>query len=152
MGDQEGKDLLLSRLTSRGIKQERIKFLGQNPCKKEHLSTYQEIDIALDTFPVSGATTTMETLWMGVPLITLYAHRHSGRVSTSMLTQMNLTEGITHTKDDYIQRAIAWANDREQLIQWRKTIRKRMMQSPLGDAPAFTRELEAAYLKMATKA
>jgi predicted O-linked N-acetylglucosamine transferase (SPINDLY family) len=114
----------------------------------DHQSVYNEIDIALDPFPYNGATTTCESLWMGVPVITLTGKMHAGRVGTSILTQVGLTDLIAEGPDDYVRIAVELANDPMRLSELRSTLRQRMVTSPLCDAKAFARSMEDAYRTM----
>lgn len=127
---------------------ERIELLGWLDDPADHLSIYHRVDIALDTFPYNGTTTTCEALWMGVPVITLAGERHAGRVGLSLLTQLGLTELIAKTPDEYVRLAVALAGNRERLAALRAGLRERMRRSPLCDAQSFTRDLEAAYREM----
>jgi predicted O-linked N-acetylglucosamine transferase (SPINDLY family) len=131
-----------------GIERERIALRDRLTALEDHLGLYHQIDLALDTFPYHGTTTTCEALWMGVPVITLAGHTHAARVGVSLLTRVGLPELIAQNEDDYVERAVALAQDLPRLTELRATLRQRMTQSPLCDAPAFTRNLEAAYREM----
>lgn len=135
------------RLAEQGIGPERVYFLGDVPLRK-HLGLYSHVDIALDTFPYNGTTTTCEALWMGVPVVTIEGALHAGRVSTSILTRVGLAGMVAKSMDGYIERAVALAADLDRLAQIRVSLRPRMAQSPLLDAKGFTRGLEAEYRKM----
>ncbi|MGJ8672394.1 hypothetical protein [Rubritalea sp.] len=113
--DLGGQELMMSRFTCRGIDPSRIELIARTGHKENHLRSHHLVDIILDPFPISGTTTTLEALWMGVPVLTLHGHRHSARVSSSLLSQIGLTEGITHSTEEYIQRAIEWTNNRAQI-------------------------------------
>ena len=94
------------------------------------VETTNEVDIALDPFPYNGTTTTCEALWMGVPVITLAGKIHAGRVGVSILTQMELTDLIANTPDDYVRIAVELANSPVRLSELRGTLRHRMVASP----------------------
>lgn len=113
-----------------------------------HLAAYHEIDVSLDTFPWSGHTTACESMWMGVPVVTLYGDRHAGRMVSSVLTQLGLSDLIANSRSHYIEIASALAGDRERLAGLRAGLRGRMAASPLCDGAGRTRELEAAYRQM----
>jgi predicted O-linked N-acetylglucosamine transferase (SPINDLY family) len=109
---------------------------------------YHRVDIALDTFPYNGTTTTCEALWMGVPVITMTGNRHAARVGASLLTQVGLTELIASTSEEYVNIATLLASDPKSLAALRSGLRERMKNSPLCDGKTFTRDLEAAYREM----
>jgi protein O-GlcNAc transferase len=106
------------------------------------------VDVALDTFPFNGTTTTCEALWMGVPVITLRGHRHSGRVGASLLTQLGLTDCIANSIEEYVQIALALASSSEHLEGLHRALRPRMAASPLCDEIAFARKMEVAFRTM----
>jgi predicted O-linked N-acetylglucosamine transferase (SPINDLY family) len=119
---------------------------------QDHLATYHQIDIALDTFPYNGATTTCEALWMGVPVVTLVGDRHASRMGLSLLATVGLRELIAYTKAEYVNIAVKLANDLESLQSLRAGLRERMQSSPLMDASIFTGHLEAIYRQLPAKA
>jgi predicted O-linked N-acetylglucosamine transferase (SPINDLY family) len=102
-------------------------------------------DIALDSFPYHGTTTTCETLWLGVPWITLAGRTHVSRVSASILTVIGCTELIADSADDYTRKAINLATDLPRLNAYRTTLREKMQRSPLLDRKSFVSKLEIAY-------
>ncbi len=129
---------------SQNIASDRVRFVGFLPFPK-YLNMYARIDIALDPFPYAGGTTSCDALWMGTPLITLASPTAVGRGGVSLLTNLQLTDLITRSKEQYIQIATALATDdhrREKLIQ---ELPERMKNSLLMNAPAFARDIEAAY-------
>ncbi len=131
-----------------GIPAARLELMEILPTAEDHLDLYNRIDIALDTFPYNGTTTTCEALWMGVPVVTLEGDRHAGRVGVSLLNQVGLTELIAKTPEDYVQIAVSLANDLDKLATLRSGLRERMANSPLCDGKGFTRILEEAYREM----
>jgi predicted O-linked N-acetylglucosamine transferase (SPINDLY family) len=118
------------------------------PGAAAHLAAYQRVDIALDPFPYNGTTTTCEALWMGVPVLTLRGDRHAGRVGASLLSQIGLMDLIAGSAKEYVEIALALANDPSRMADLRRSLRPRMAASPLCDAPAFARKIEAAYHTM----
>jgi predicted O-linked N-acetylglucosamine transferase (SPINDLY family) len=112
------------------------------------LALYRQVAIGLDPFPYHGTTTTCEALWMGVPVITLAGQTHVSRVGVSLLTNLGLPELIAQTPEEYVRMAVDLANDLPRLSHLRSTLRQRMEQSPLMDAPRFARHVEAAYRQM----
>lgn len=139
---------ILECFESHGIPSERIWFEGYRVTLKEHFLLYGTIDIALDTFPYNGTTTTCEALWMGVPVIALSGNSHVSRVGNSILTQVGLTDLIAESPDDYVSRAVALARNPELLATVRSELRERMIDSPLLDANGFTSDLEYAFRTM----
>ena len=143
--DLASNERMRARFESFGLQNDQLKLIPRRLSKKEHIEDHRLIDIVLDPFPVNGTTTTFESLWMGVPVITLQGGRHSARVTSSILECVGLAEGITQSKEEYIDRAIEWAKSPEQLQIWRKSLRTQLSDSPMGDSVGYTRRLEAAY-------
>jgi predicted O-linked N-acetylglucosamine transferase (SPINDLY family) len=142
------KENLLQQFTQRGIASERLDLRHQAPAGRGHLGVYGEVDISLDVFPWSGHTTACESLWMGVPVLTLYGTRHAGRMASSALTRLGLTEWIAPTPEEYQARAVHWAGKLDELAHLRSGLRELMRSSPLCDGPGFVRHLEDAYRQM----
>lgn len=135
-------------LLERGLDADRFEIRNLAPMPGGHLAVYADVDIALDVFPWSGHATACESLWMGVPIVTLRGGRHAGRMVASMLTQAGLNDWIAETPDDYVQIAIRAACDLQSLGQLRANLREKLKTSRLCDAAAFTRSLERAYRAM----
>jgi predicted O-linked N-acetylglucosamine transferase (SPINDLY family) len=128
-----------------GIAPERILLRDKVESQAEHLALYQEMDIALDTYPYHGTTTTCEALWMGVPVVTMEGMSHRSRVGVSLLTNVGLGQLIAASPEEYVRIATSVAGDLPELEATRRTLRERMMDSPLMDAPRFARDIESAY-------
>jgi predicted O-linked N-acetylglucosamine transferase (SPINDLY family) len=128
-----------------GIAPERVCFMGHEQSAADHLQRYHEVDLALDTFPYNGTTTTCEALWMGVPVLTLQGRCHAGRVGASLLSRVGLQELVAKDQSDYADKAVAWAGKRDSLGELRSGLRRRLLASPLMDAGPLTRGLEAAF-------
>jgi predicted O-linked N-acetylglucosamine transferase (SPINDLY family) len=139
---------LLSRFTQRGIDRSRIILRQANPFSFQHMQLYDDIDVSLDTFPWSGHTTACESMWMGVPVVTLRGPRFAGRMVASVLTSLGLPELIAETADEYRRLAVKLANDLPRLSHLRGSLRSLMVQSPLCDGPAFAKAVEDAYRGM----
>jgi predicted O-linked N-acetylglucosamine transferase (SPINDLY family) len=138
---------LLRALEAMGVDGGRVEFVGR--CSREqYLRSYDRIDIALDTLPYNGITTTLDALWMGVPVVSLTGNTAAGRVGLSLLTTLGLPELATTTPDEFVRIAAGLAGDLPRLNQLRSTLRERMQASPLMDAPGFARDIEAAYRTM----
>jgi protein O-GlcNAc transferase len=124
-------------LESRGIDRSRVEMLGQTRSVAEHLALYSRIDIALDTFPYNGTTTTCEALWMGVPVVTFAGDRHAARVGLSLLTAASLPELVARDAAGFVQTATALATDLPRLTSLRAGLRDRLRASALCDEPAY---------------
>jgi len=131
-----------------GIEEQRLTLLGYIDRLADHLACYAQVDIALDTFPYNGTTTTCEALWMGVPVIALAGNAHMSRVGVSLLGGVGLGELVAADPDAYVALATELARDRTRLRSLRAGLRERLRTSPLLDAPRFTRRLEEAYRGM----
>jgi predicted O-linked N-acetylglucosamine transferase (SPINDLY family) len=132
---------------ARGIAADRLNLMGAQAERRDHLALYAEVDIALDPFPYNGTTTTCEALWMGVPVVTLVGARPDARVGLSLLSQMELSDLIANTPDEYIAKSAELAIDMEKLANFRNELRNRLESSSIGKINAFTQKLEAAYLQ-----
>jgi predicted O-linked N-acetylglucosamine transferase (SPINDLY family) len=139
--------LLLDMLGRAGIDDERVEVMSPTLDHCEHMEAYASVDIALDTFPYHGTTTTFDALWMGVPVITLVGDRHASRVGLSILACMELTELIAYTSQQYIDAAVQLAAKPERLQHYRQTLRTRLAASSLMDGKTFTSRLEQSYLQ-----
>jgi predicted O-linked N-acetylglucosamine transferase (SPINDLY family) len=124
-------------ITSHGIARERIELLSAVPDPRDHLALYGRVDIALDSFPYNGTTTTCEALWMGCPVVSLAGTRHAGRVGASLLTAAGLNEWITADADSYRTTVRGLAGDLDRLAALRQDLRGRIAASSLCDATAF---------------
>ena len=139
---------LKARFESHGIGAERLELREGSP-HAEMLSEYGDIDIALDTFPFNGGATTLEALWMGVPVLALEGNTVVSRQSYSVLANLGLTDALTFaTVDAYVEGAIALANDKPRLAELRSQLRPLMAASPLRGAAQFTHDLEVLYRQM----
>jgi predicted O-linked N-acetylglucosamine transferase (SPINDLY family) len=109
---------------------------------------YNEIDIALDPFPCNGGTTSMDTLWMGVPFVTVAGDHFLSRMGVTILTNAGLPELIARDVDDYVQTSVALGNDPARLAALRTGLREKVMASPVMDQQLFARDMEDAYRGM----
>jgi predicted O-linked N-acetylglucosamine transferase (SPINDLY family) len=137
----------LGLLEQEGITPDRVTFVASQP-RPQYLELYHRIDIGLDTFPYNGHTTSLDSFWMGVPVITLVGQTVVGRAGLSQLTNLGLPELIGQTPEQYVGLAAELAGDWPRLAELRATLRARMQKSPLMDAPRFARNVEAAYRAM----
>lgn len=124
-----------------GVGAERIVY---RPVRGAHLPVYDEMDISLDTFPQTGGTTTCESLWMGVPVVSLVGPAVFERLSYSVLMNVGLEDLCARSADEYVEIAVALANAPERVAELRRTLRERMRASPLGRTEAFAADFYAA--------
>jgi len=146
--DPPSKERFVQSFASHGIGRERLDLSGHIIDAKLHLQSYERLDLALDTFPYNGTTTTCEAMWMGVPVVTVRGDNHAGRVGASLLTNVGLPDLIAANVDQYIELAVKLSNERERLAELRRTMRDRMRASPLMDGVAMAKRLESAYRTM----
>ena len=138
----------LELLGREGIGAERVELRPFDLAKADHMAGYRQVDIALDTYPYHGTTTTCEALWMGVPVVTLAGKTHVSRVGVSLLTNVGLGELVGQTEEEYVDIAVGLARDVPRLVELRAGLRRRMENSPLMDGARFARNVEAAYREM----
>jgi predicted O-linked N-acetylglucosamine transferase (SPINDLY family) len=130
-----------------GISRDRIRIRGWlRP--ESHLDPYHEVDIALDTVPFNGCVTTLEGLWMGVPVVTLKGRKLVSRVGLTILSRVGLERLVASTPRQYVELAAGLARNPAVLARIRSSLRSRMAASPLCDADRYAREMEAAYRQM----
>ena len=139
---------ILERFEHHGIPAERIVFENYMSSLLEHFMLYGGVDIALDTFPYNGTTTTCEALWMGVPVIALSGDSHLARVGASLLHHVGLYELLASSEEDYVEKALALSRDIPLLSELRSGLRELMAGSPLLDASAFSARIEDAFRGM----
>ncbi|MEI8196353.1 MAG: hypothetical protein WCI73_10625, partial [Phycisphaerae bacterium] len=137
----------LELLGREGVAAARVTLVTRRP-RREYLELYHEMDVGLDTFPCNGHTTSLDSLWMGVPVVTLVGETAMGRAGLCQAMNLQLPELVAHTPEQYVQIARALAQDRPRLAELRATLRARMEASPLLDGPRFARHVEAAYRQM----
>ncbi|MGA8894484.1 MAG: O-linked N-acetylglucosamine transferase, SPINDLY family protein [Planktothrix agardhii] len=149
LADQKSlKNFFFEIAESEGIASERLIFLPLAGSEAEHRTNLTIADIVLDTYPYNGATTTMETLWMGIPMVTRVGQQFSARNSYTMMINAGITEGIAWTDEEYVEWGIKLGTDENlrQQIAWK--LRKNRQMAPLWNGKQFTREMENAYEQM----
>jgi len=142
LGDAATHDRILQLFTRHGIDPQRI-LLERGARHADLLASYNRVDLALDPFPYSGGLTTVEALWMGVPVVTLRGDRFAGRHSTSHLSNAGLPQFVAQTADEYVALAVQWATDLPALATMRSQLRATMAASAICDGKAYTAELES---------
>lgn len=139
---------LAAHFARRGIAPERLRLERLQGSGADYLGMYREVDLQLDAFPWNGHATTCESLWMGVPVVSLCGERHATRMGASLLAAVGLPELVARSRAAYVALASALARDVDRLGRLRASLRDRVASSPLCDAVAFTRGLEAAYREL----
>ncbi|MBI3773201.1 MAG: tetratricopeptide repeat protein [Gammaproteobacteria bacterium] len=141
------RQLIAEKFRQHGIAPDRLQLQGASPFP-DYLNVYNEIDIALDTFPRSGGTTAADALWMGLPVITLAGQRYVERLAASKLSAINRSEWIANTTEEYIEIAVSLANNPQLRAELRQTQRAAMAASPLCDGEGLATAMEEAYRTM----
>jgi len=141
------RERYFSLLEQAGIHRARVDICGWKP-PAEHLAMYREVDIALDTYPYNGTTTTCEALWMGVPTVSLVGECHASRVGLTILTRLGLEFFAAATPREYAAKAIALATNLPALARIRSSLRARIATSGLCHAKGFAAQVESAYRQM----
>jgi len=138
----------INKFKAHGISEHRLKLMALAPTSFDHLKIYNEVDIALDTFPYSNTTTSCETLLMGVPVICLAGNTHGSRVGVTLLTAIGLNEFIAENLEEYVMKARNVASNLSDLATLRHNLRQVLLASQLCDGPGFVRnKYEPALLE-----
>ena len=145
--DQMARENIIQRFAALGINSERIS-LEESEDRQKYFAAYNRIDITLDPFPFTGGTTSVESLWMGVPLITLAGDLLISRQGVGVLMNAGLPEWIADDAESYLAKAIIFASDLDKLDKLRASLRAQVLASPLFNAPRFSRNFENALLEM----
>jgi len=145
--DEHLQEKTRQRFAVHGIGAERLSMEGHTD-RADYLAAYHRIDFALDPFPFTGATTSSEGIWMGVPFVTLRGGQLISRQGETILHNLGLGDWVANDEEDYLARALRHAADLNGLAQLRAQLRPRLLASPLCDAPRFARHLEAAFRAM----
>jgi predicted O-linked N-acetylglucosamine transferase (SPINDLY family)/GT2 family glycosyltransferase len=136
------------RFAEAGLAPDRLFIETVEPVDQAHLRAYERIDAALDPFPFGGHTTACEALSQGVPVVSLRGDRYAGRMVASLLHALGLPELVADSSADYVGICRELAADRQRRAELRAGLRSRLLTSPLGDGPGFTRSLEAVYRRL----
>jgi predicted O-linked N-acetylglucosamine transferase (SPINDLY family) len=138
---------LQQRMNACNLPVDRIDFVPHQP-REKYLKTYHQIDLGLDTFPYNGHTTSLDSFWMGVPVITRVGKTCVGRGGLSQLFQLDLLELAADSDEAFVACAVELAGDLPRLAKLRRELRPRLQQSPLMDGPRFAANIESAYRRM----
>jgi predicted O-linked N-acetylglucosamine transferase (SPINDLY family) len=136
------------RFAACGIAPSRLLLSGTFASADDHLAAYNKVDIALDTFPYPGVTTSVEALWMGVPVLSLRGDRFLSRTAESIAHNAGLPDWVAADEDDYEAKAVSFTSKLERLATLRAGLRQQVLASPLFDAPRFARNFEDALWGM----
>jgi predicted O-linked N-acetylglucosamine transferase (SPINDLY family) len=149
LGDRESiKDFFTEIAATEGVDSDRLRFLSEVPSESIHRANLTIADIVLDTYPYNGATTTLETLWMGIPLVTRVGEQFASRNSYTMMVNAGVTEGIAWTSEEYVEWGIRMGKNSGLRQKVSSKLRQSRRSAPLWNAQQFTREMEKAYEKM----
>ena len=148
LNDLKLREITISRFVKNGLSGDRILIYDYNLEMKEHYAQYNKIDIALDTFPYNGTTTTCDALYMGVPVITILGDRHASRVSASLLNAIGLGELVAKDEKEFTKIAVDLAGNIQKLVEIKRNLRERIQNSPLMDKKSFTQKWQNAILDM----
>lgn len=149
-GDKQIKSLLTERFVAQGIASTRIRIEGWLS-KQAHWDLYNQVDIALDTFPFNGGLTNIEALWMGVPTVTLAGDTFVSRTGLAILTQVGLPQMVAKSSPDMVAKAVALAHNPESLARVRANLRAAVAASPMCDVTRLARGLEGIYREVWAK-
>lgn len=147
LGDDAMRAWIIGKFKARGIGEERLILEGPT-VRKDYLQAYQRLDIVLDPFPYPGGTTTMEALWMGVPVLTLRGNRMLSHAGENIMHNVGLPQWIAASEDEYVAKAVAFAGDLDALAALHGRLRDQALASPMFDAPRFARFFEEAVWGM----
>ncbi len=135
------------RLQALGVDLGRVDFRGPTGLS-DMMAEYEEVDIALDPVPYNGGTTTLQALWMGVPVVVKAGQNFVSRMGASFMTAAGLPEWVAHSDDDYVAIARRMAEDRVSLLGLKRVLRKRLLAHPAWNIDQYTRDFEAALLSL----
>ena len=141
-------DNIVKKFEKNKVKKEQLILEGESKNRKELLITYNKIDIALDPFPFQGNTTSIEAIWMGVPVITLKGNRYLFHFGESINSNLKMINWVANTKDDYILKAKNFSSDLKNLEKTRLILREIFYQSPLFDAKSFCEDFNNMLWKI----
>jgi predicted O-linked N-acetylglucosamine transferase (SPINDLY family) len=137
----------LDRLSGEGLDPSRVEFVPHQ-ARRRYMELFNRADIGLDTFPCNGHMTSLDSFWMGMPVVTQVGQTAFSRAGWCQLSNMGMTELAGHTPAEFVQIAVNLAKDLPRLRDLRATLRQRMQHSPLMDPPRYARNVESAFRQM----
>jgi predicted O-linked N-acetylglucosamine transferase (SPINDLY family) len=143
-GDPKTQTYYIQLLQEHGIDTKRVEMRNS----VNIFESLGDIDILLDSFPHSGGTMLFDAVWMGVPVLTLASDRPVGRIGTSLMSNLGLTEWVSQSEPEYVNKAVVFAKDIPSLVQLRSNLRSMMQSSSVMDENSFARDVETAYKNM----
>ena len=147
VADNQTRDTLWQDLENAGIERSRVTIFTYVPVE-DYYRWFSGVDIALDTMPYSGGTTTCDAIYMGTPVITWPGQCSSSRSAGSILNTLGLNDWIAESPEDYVRRAVQFASNSATIAQLHATLRSIMIESPLMDQRRFTRDMESGFRQM----
>jgi predicted O-linked N-acetylglucosamine transferase (SPINDLY family) len=144
------RERVLSSFEQHGIRADPVGFLYRKP-RRQYMELYHQIDIGLDTFPYTGHTTTLDSLWMGVPVVSMTGTTAVSRGGLSVLSNLGLQELCGNGPETFAEIAANLVRDRDRMTKLRSTLRQRMADSPLTDGRRFARDIESIYRSTVTR-
>ena len=145
LGEQVECERVRNLFQDLGLTPERLEMRGHSPSVEEHLAAYSDVDIALDTFPYTGCTTTADALWMGVPVLTVAGESMVSRQAAAVLRGVGCTQWICHNEAELVERALVLAKDHNRLHEIRVQQRRQVEQSELLDHSGLADSLEKTF-------
>jgi predicted O-linked N-acetylglucosamine transferase (SPINDLY family) len=142
------RDRLFRALAEKGISGDRIDLMESTPSWYDHMSVYNEVDIALDALPQSSSTTAFDAIYMGTPLVAFRGAWIGARMSSSIVKSLGYPQWVAQTTDDYAKIVTALASNKEQLGVYKETLRAEMLSSALCDGKSLAAALETAFEHM----
>jgi protein O-GlcNAc transferase len=145
--DPSVQENVFTRFEVHGVKRVQLILEGYAP-RSDYLAAYNRVDIALDPFPYTGGTTTVEALWMGVPVLTLAGKQFLARQGVGLLMNAGLSDWVASDTEEYLEQAVAQANNLQHLASLRAGLRQQLLSSPVCDAQRFAQHFETALRSM----
>ncbi|MDA9042817.1 peptide transporter [Candidatus Pelagibacter sp.] len=145
---EELKLNLLKKFMTRGVEKNKILFIEHKKNFEDHLRSYNNVDLALDTFPYPGVTTTFEAVLMGVPVLTMKGHNFNSRCGESININLEMENFIVENKDDYFNKAMSFQKEKNVLKNVGKNLREKVLKSPLFDMKSFAKSFEKIIQKI----
>ncbi len=148
LNSKEIIDTTIQRFKKQNVKKEQLILEGESKTRKELLNIYNKIDIVLDPFPFQGNTTSIEAVWMGVPIITLKGNRYISHFGESINSNLNMSNWIAENCEDYILKAKKFSSDINELSKIRTSLRQSCLQSPVFDSKRFSQHFDQMLWKI----